>query len=134
MKDLGEVEQGLALDFLACYLTGIFELAHERRNLLSAELVQLRNGLDDLGAGHANLISGQSGQELADENLILLVLLLGLSGLLVTAVLAGEQTHLLVDKLDCLLYGRAIGNGFAVQQSLNVLEAHSLGNTSLVHK
>nr|DAH81440.1 MAG TPA: hypothetical protein [Caudoviricetes sp.] len=134
MRDLGEVEQGLALDFLACYLTGIFQLAHEGRNLLGAELIQLRNELDDLSAGVTLLLFRLVSQKVADENLILLILLLGLGGLLVTAVLAGEQTHLLVDKLDCLLYGRAIGNGFAVQQSLDVLEAHSLGNTSLVHK
>lgn len=130
---LGQTEQSLALDLGLNDLISRHELTHQRGNLLSAEALELRHALDNLGAGHTGLIVGQSGEELQNERLIALVLLLGLGLLLVlTAILLGEQSHLMLNEVHGVLGGRAVGHGLTVQHSLNVLETHSLGDTSFV--
>lgn len=130
---LGQTEQSLALDLGLSDLIGRHELTHQRGNLLSAEALELRHALDNLSAGHTSRSIRQSGKELQDERLIALILLLGLGLLLVlTVVLLGEQSHLMLDEVHGVLGGRAINHGLTVQHSLNVLETHSLGDTSLV--
>lgn len=130
---LGKTEQSLALDLGLSDLISRHELTHQRGNLLSAEALELRHALDNLGAGHTSRSIRQSGEELQNERLIALVLLLGLGLLLVlTAILLGEQSHLMLDEVHGVLGGRAVGHGLTVQHSLNVLETHSLGDTSLV--
>lgn len=130
---LGQTEQSLALDLGLNDLISRHELTHQRGNLLSAEALELRHALDNLGAGHTSRSIRQSGEELQNERLIALVLLLGLGLLLVlAAILLGEQSYLMLDEVHGVLGGRAVGHGLTVQHSLNVLETHSLGDTSLV--
>ena len=130
---LGQTEQSLALDLGLSDLISRHELTHQRGNLLSAEALELRHALDNLGAGHTSRSIRQGGEELQNERLIALVLLLGLGLLLVlAAILLGEQSHLMLDEVHGVLGGRAVGHGLTVQHSLNVLETHSLGDTSLV--
>ena len=130
---LGQTEQSLTLDLGLSDLISRHELTHQRGNLLSAEALELRHALDNLGAGHTSRSIRQGGEELQDERLIALVLLLGLGLLLVlTAILLGEQSHLMLDEVHGVLGGRAVGHGLTIQHSLNVLETHSLGDTSLV--
>jgi len=130
---LGETEQSLALDLGLNDLISRHELTHQRRNLLSAEALELRHALDNLSASNTSRSIRQGGKELQDERLIALVLLLGLGLLLVLiAVLLGEQSHLMLDEVHGVLGGRAVGHGLTVQHSFNVLETHSLGDTSLV--
>lgn len=130
---LGQTEQSLALDLGLNDLISRHELTHQRGNLLSAEALELRHTLDNLGAGHTSRRIGQSGEELQNERLITLILLLGLGLLLVlAAILLGEQSYLMLDEVHGVLGGRAVGHGLTVQHSLNVLETHSLGDTSLV--
>lgn len=130
---LGQTEQSLTLDLGLSDLISRHELTHQRGNLLSAEALELRYVLDNLGAGHTSRSIRQGGEELQDERLIALILLLGLGLLLVlTAVLLGEQSHLMLDEVHGVLGGRAVGYGLTVQHSLNVLETHSLGDTGLV--
>lgn len=130
---LGQTEQSLALDLGLNDLISRHELTHQRGNLLSAEALELRHALDNLGAGHTSRSIRQGGEELQNERLIVLVLLLGLGLLLVLhAILLGEQSHLMLDEVHGVLGGRAVGHGLTVQHSLNVLETHSLGDASLV--
>lgn len=130
---LGQTEQSLALDLGLNDLISRHELTHQRGNLLRVEALELRHALNNLGAGHTSRSIRQGGEELQDERLIALILLLGLGLLLVlTAVLLGEQSHLMLDEVHGVLGGRAVGHGLTIQHSLNVLETHSLGDTSLV--
>lgn len=55
---LGQTEQSLALDLGLSDLISHHELTHQRGNLLSAEALELRYALDNLGAGHTGLIVG----------------------------------------------------------------------------
>nr|DAG20700.1 MAG TPA: hypothetical protein [Caudoviricetes sp.] len=130
---LGQTEQRLALRFGLNHLIGQHKLTYQRGNLLSGETVELGHTLDNLGAGHTNLILGEGRQELQDDALIDLILLLGLGLLLIlAAVLAGQQAQLVVDEGHGILDGGAIVDGGAIQHSLDILETHGLGDTGLV--
>ena len=51
---LGETEQSLALDLGLSDFISRHELTHQRGNLLSAEALELRHALNNLGAGHTS--------------------------------------------------------------------------------
>lgn len=131
--NLGEMEQRLALRLGLDHLISQHELTYQRGDLLSGETIELGHTLDNLGAGHTNLILGEGCQELQDDGLIALILLLGLGLLLIlAAVLAGQQAQLVVDEGHGILDGGAIVDGGAIQHGLDILETHGLGDTDLV--
>lgn len=130
-EDLRQLEQGLALFLVGGHTVSNLQLSHESGHLLIGEVSESGDTLENLGAGHTTV---NAGQELQNLLLIALVLNLGLGLLLVavTGVLLRQQFQLMVEDSHGVLDGGAIGHRLAVQQGLNVLETHGLGDAGLL--
>ncbi len=134
LSGLGHTEQGLALFLRSHDTAGHLELTHQSRHFLIAKISQGRHGLQNLRAGHAIGVIGQSGQVLHNLLLERLVLLLGRGQLLIAAtrVLLRQKLQLMVNNSDRNLRGRAICHGVAIQKGLDVLETLGLSDTDFL--